>query len=122
MSNAPERFLAWRWEDEDDEVKLVYQPDSKKPNAGTFILGKEDHTLGNLLRVQLLRDPNVRFAGYRMPHPLIFDTHVRVETMDSKISPKNVFDCALSDLLLETEILEKSWDTAVQEFERSQGI
>ena len=25
---------------------------------------KEDHTLGNLLRIQLLRDNNVRFAGY----------------------------------------------------------
>ena len=60
------------------------------PNCGTFILGKEDHTIGtivvdniiiitnhnycysigNLIRIQLLRDPQVRFAGYKMPHPL----------------------------------------------------
>ena len=58
--------------------------------VGTFILGKEDHTIGNLLRYQLLRDPSVRFAGYRMPHPLVFDCHVRVETMDSKLTPINV--------------------------------
>ena len=90
MSNAPERYLSWRWEDESDELRLSYNPDSKKPNAGVFVLSKEDHTIGNLIRLQLLRDSNVRFAGYRMPHPLIFDCHIRVETMDSKVTPINV--------------------------------
>ena len=89
--NAPERYLQWRWEDESGEAgKLKYNVDSKKPNAGTFILAKEDHTMGNLLRIQLLRDPNVRFAAYRMPHPLVFDSHVRVETMDSRSTPIGV--------------------------------
>jgi DNA-directed RNA polymerase subunit L len=30
---------------------------------------KEDHTLGNTVRMQLHRDPNVVFAGYQVPHP-----------------------------------------------------
>lgn len=90
MANAPEKFLAWRWEDVDDEKRLVYSADSKKPNAGNFVLAKEDHTIGNLLRLQLLRDPSVRFAGYRIPHPLISECHVRVETMDSKLTPIQV--------------------------------
>ncbi len=92
MANAPEKFLTWRWEDEDDEKRLVYGADSKKPNAGNFVLAKEDHTIGNLLRLQLLRDPSVRFAGYRIPHPLIFECHVRVETMDSKLTPIQVIE------------------------------
>eukprot|EP01035_Chromulina_nebulosa_P056539 gene56539-77481_t len=110
--NAPDRFLTWRWENEEEEERerLKYQSDSKKPNAGTFILGKEDHTIGNLLRYQLLRDPSVRFAGYRMPHPLVFDCHVRVETMDSKLTPINVFESALFDLLQEMDILSKSFE------------
>jgi hypothetical protein len=48
-TNAPERFLSWRFEDPSSEAskrRLQYLPDSKKPNAGTFILAKEDHTLG----------------------------------------------------------------------------
>lgn len=90
MSNAPDRFLAWRWEDESDAERLVYNPDSKKPNAGTFVMKKEDHTIGNLLRMQMLRDPSVRYAGYRLPHPLIMECHVRVETMDSKLTPPQV--------------------------------
>ena len=111
MSNAPERFLTWRWDDEADEAnRLTYQPDSKKPNAGMFILGKEDHTLGNLIRIQLLRDASVRFAGYRMPHPLIFDCHIRVETMGSKMSPITLFESALTDLLMETETMERQFE------------
>lgn len=110
MSNAPDRFLTWRWEEDPDEVdeaaeafdraslgalpqrpkRVTYTKDSKRPNAGTFVFGKEDHTLGNLLRVQLLRDPSVRFAGYRMPHPLIFDCHVRIETTDARLNPQKV--------------------------------
>ena len=86
----PERYLSWRWEDESQENRLTYTPDSKKPNAATFVMHKEDHTLGNLIRIQLLRDPNVRFAAYRMPHPLIYETHIRIETMDSKVTPINV--------------------------------
>jgi DNA-directed RNA polymerase II subunit RPB11 len=128
--NAPDRFLTWRWEEEPEDEneengdipeiepsaipgvvngppkRLTYTKDSKRPNAGTFILAKEDHTLGNLIRIQLLRDAQVRYAGYRMPHPLIFDCHIRVETMDATLTPVQVFASALADLQLETEILE----------------
>ena len=136
--NAPDRFLTWRWEEdfEDEAIedvtgmmsnlatgpaavgvpapgyrqkKLTYCKDSKRPNAGTFILAKEDHTLGNLIRLQLLRDKNVRFAGYRMPHPLVFDCHLRVETMDANHTPKQVLDSALNDLLLELETLDREF-------------
>lgn len=99
MANAPEKFLTWRWEDEDDEKRLSYTPDSKKPNTGNFVMPKEDHTLGNLFRMQLLRDPSVRFAGYRIPHPLIFECHLRVETMDSKLTPIKV--CVLIMVFLD---------------------
>jgi DNA-directed RNA polymerase II subunit RPB11 len=119
MVNAPERFLSWRWEDEEDEEtkKLTYTPDSKRPNGGTFTLQKEDHTMGNLIRLQLLRDDQVRFAGYRVPHPLILQADIRVETMDSKITPVNVFDAALEDLRTEVDRLKNQFDQACTSFE-----
>lgn len=49
--------------------KLTFTRDTKVSNAGTFIVQKEDHTLGNTVRMQLHRDPNVVFAGYQVPHP-----------------------------------------------------
>ncbi|KAH9258392.1 hypothetical protein BASA81_003441 [Batrachochytrium salamandrivorans] len=52
-----------------NEKKVTVVNDSKIINASIFYLAKEDHTLGNALRMSLLRDKDVRFAGYRMPHP-----------------------------------------------------
>ena len=33
------------------ERKLSYERDTKVENAGTFVLQREDHTIGNLLRM-----------------------------------------------------------------------
>lgn len=35
------------------------------PNSSTFTINKEDHTLANMLRAHLLKDPCVIFAGYK---------------------------------------------------------
>ena len=40
----------------------------------------EDHTLGDLLRIYLLRHKQVRFAGYRLSHPLDDTLELRVQT------------------------------------------
>ena len=53
--------------------------DTKVPNASIFTINKEDHTLGNLIRHQLLKDPNVLFAGYKNPHPLEHKVVIRVQ-------------------------------------------
>ncbi len=44
----------------------------------------EDHTIGNLLRTLLLEDPSVRYAGYRVDHPLVGNLVVAVRTNGSK--------------------------------------
>ena len=44
----------------------------------------EDHTVGNLLRTVLLEDPNVRYAGYRVEHPLVGNLVIAVRTDGSK--------------------------------------
>jgi DNA-directed RNA polymerase II subunit RPB11 len=124
MANAPERYLCWRWEDEEDEEdeKLRYTPDSRKPNGGLFVLNKEDHTLGNLIRMQLLRDNKVRFAGYKVPHPLITECHLRIETMDSNTTPIATFETALTDLQMEINTIETQFKKDVAEFEQSEGL
>ena len=93
-------------EDDDQENRLEYTPDTKIPNAGLFKLNKEDHTMGNLLRMQLLRDNKVRFAGYKVPHPLIHSCHIKVQTMDSMTNPVSAFESALQDLSMEVDSIE----------------
>jgi DNA-directed RNA polymerase subunit L len=76
--NQPDRYE--RFVLPPGERKVVYERD-KIPGAGTFTFSREDHTLGNLLRMQLLQDKNVLFAGYRIPHPLEHKMLVRVQTL-----------------------------------------
>lgn len=48
--------------------------------------------------------------GYRVPHPLVFDVHVKVETMDHRTTPIKVFEAALEDLSLEVETLTNKFE------------
>jgi DNA-directed RNA polymerase I and III subunit RPAC2 len=50
------------------------------PTSRTFVLGDEDHTLGNALRHVLIKDERVNFAGYCVPHPSEPVVHIRVQT------------------------------------------
>ena len=72
--NAPptfESFILF-----DGEKKITREQDTKVPNAAIFTLNKEDHTLGNMIRHQLLKDPNVIFSGYKNPSPFENKVHM----------------------------------------------
>jgi len=91
-----------------DELKLTYEEDSHMPNAGTFVILKEDHTLGNILRMQLLRDKRVLFAGYRMPHPLEPRLVIKVRTTPDT-NPTAVLTQAIANTRQELTTLEKNF-------------
>jgi DNA-directed RNA polymerase II subunit RPB11 len=101
--NQPDRYA--RFVLPEDVKKLEWAPDQKLPSAGTYILEREDHTLGNLVRMQLLRNPNVVFAGYRIPHPLEPRMVVRLQTTDAT-GPQDAFVQALHDLRYEVAELQ----------------
>ncbi|RZC08373.1 DNA-directed RNA polymerases II, IV and V subunit 11-like isoform X1 [Glycine soja] len=58
--------------------KVSYERDTKIINAASFTIEREEHTIDNILRMQLHRDPNVLFVGYKLPHPLQYKIIVRV--------------------------------------------
>ena len=47
--NAPARQLLWVLPE--GQKKMEMEKDTKIPNAANFIIHKEDHTVGNLLRM-----------------------------------------------------------------------
>jgi len=83
--NAPDRFELFLLAD--GEKKITEAIDTRTPNTSIFTVNKEDHTLGNLLRAHLLKDPHVLFAAYRIPHPLFAKFEMRVQT-DGELTPK----------------------------------
>lgn len=108
--NAPASFESFLLHD--GEKKIVIQKDTKVPNAAHFIINKEDHTLGNLLRAQLLKDPKVLFAGYKVPHPLEYKFVLRVQTTEGYM-PQEALSTAITDLISELNLLEEQFKEAV---------
>ena len=82
MANAPDRYE--RFVVDSDQLKIDFEKDTRLPNAGTFVILREDHSIGNLMRTQLHRDETVTFAGYRIPHPLEAKLLVKLSTNGSK--------------------------------------
>lgn len=87
-----------------------YVPSSNLPNAGTYHIRLHDHTLGNALRMELLKDKKVLFAGYRNPHPLEHLIELRIQTVLSE-EPKDALMRAVKNL-------QKTASTILTEFDR----
>jgi len=100
-----------------DEKKVTIEKDTKVPNAAVFTVNKEDHTLGNALRTQLLKDPQVLFAGYKIPHPLEAKFVLRVQTTPD-YSPQEAFTNAITDLISEISLLEERFGTAFENLQK----
>lgn len=77
-----------------------------------------DHTIANLFRMQLLRDPNVRFAGYYHPHPLVHYINLKIQTNNSNVAPVEVLSSAIEDLSNETDHLITQFQDAMESWRR----
>ena len=49
----------------------------------TFIMKREDHTLGNSLRYIIINWKNVDFCGYSVPHPSLNQINIRIQSNNS---------------------------------------
>merc|ERR1712066_430395 len=94
--------------------KITKEQDTKVPNASIFSLNKEDHTVGNLIRHQLLKDPNVLFSGYKNPSPFVNQIQIRVQTT-SDYTPRDAFMNALTDLLSELSLFEERFKEGLRD-------
>lgn len=66
--------------------------------------------LSLILYRQLLRDHQVKFAGYIHPHPLVHRIDLRVQTLDKrKCTPIQAVDNALADLNQEISIMQEAF-------------
>jgi DNA-directed RNA polymerase II subunit RPB11 len=81
-------------------MRISMEMDTKIPNAATFTILKEDHTLGNMLRMKLLDNPQVIFAGYKMPHPLEHEFLLKVQTTKDT-TPLQVLQEEINKLITE---------------------
>merc|ERR1712110_887805 len=105
--------------DDDSVQKVTCQNDHKVPNAVMLVIEREDHTLGNILRMQLLEDDQVLFSGYRVPHPLEPAIQVRVQTRSEDPGPVQVLHNAIDSLKTELGTIDSRFQAAIQDFRRT---
>ncbi|KDQ58438.1 hypothetical protein JAAARDRAFT_34234 [Jaapia argillacea MUCL 33604] len=101
--NAPSRYELFVLDEGEKAVEIT--DDTKIPNAATVKILKQDHTLGNMIRAQLLANPTVLFAGYKVPHPLHPYFLIKIQT-DGTTTPTDVLQQACTKLIGTLSTLE----------------
>lgn len=113
--NAPENFELFIIPE--GKNKVEYVEDSKLPNTGMFTILLEDHTIGNLLKMQLLRDERIRFSGYRKPHPLENKIELKVST-NGECTPGEVLKGSIQNLIADIDQCSKKFSEEVMRFKK----
>ena len=80
-----------------------------------------DHTLGNVVRHQLLQDSRVRFAGYKKPHPLEEKSEIKVHT-DGTVKPDEAVRDSCNKLNEQLELLANEFKLELQKFVGEDGL
>ncbi|KAK3901311.1 hypothetical protein C8A05DRAFT_16491 [Staphylotrichum tortipilum] len=69
-------------EEEEEEVQRVRLLPGSTPTAASFEFLNETHTLGNALRYIIMKNPDVEFCAYAIPHPSEPKMNVRIQTFE----------------------------------------
>lgn len=64
----------------DDDKITVLPGMASDGSAASFKIKDEDHTLGNTLRYMIMKNPDVEFCGYSIPHPNDNFMNLRIQT------------------------------------------
>ncbi|PYH48239.1 DNA-directed RNA polymerase core subunit RPC19 [Aspergillus saccharolyticus JOP 1030-1] len=82
MDAGPEQ----QYEQEDvlelEDKRIVVLPGATE-TAASFQFDGEGHTLGNALRYTIMKNPQVEFCGYTIPHPSETKMNLRIQTFDT---------------------------------------
>ncbi|XP_077974557.1 DNA-directed RNA polymerases I and III subunit RPAC2-like [Styela clava] len=102
------------------QAKLQIEPleDGSGENCCTFVFYDEDHTLGNALRYIIMKNPEVEFCGYSIPHPAENKLNLRIQT--NGVSPTDVLRKGLEELLNTSDHVLKTFEDAIFKFEKDQ--
>ncbi|KAA8572469.1 hypothetical protein MFRU_003g03080 [Monilinia fructicola] len=95
------------------EQRLRILPGSTD-TAASFEFKKEDHTLGNALRYIIMKNPDVEFCGYSIPHPSEELMNVRIQTYT--MSAEDALRKGLDDLIDLCDVVADKFTTARQEY------
>ncbi|CAI6333950.1 unnamed protein product [Periconia digitata] len=101
-------------DDEKDRERIRVLAGSTE-NAASFQFDGEDHTLGNALRYVIMKNPDVEFCGYSIPHPSENKMNLRIQTYDN-VNVYTVLEKGLGDLMDMCDVVSEKFVIARDEF------
>jgi len=96
------------------EQRIRILPGSSE-TAASFEFRNEDHTLGNALRYIIMKNPDVEFCGYSIPHPSEAVMNIRIQTYDNTTAVQ-ALEKGFDDLIDLCDIVDEKFRDAKQEF------
>ncbi|KAM3081032.1 RNA polymerase subunit AC19 [Clarireedia jacksonii] len=95
------------------EQRIRMLPGSTE-NAASFEFKQEDHTLGNALRYIIMKNPDVEFCGYSIPHPSEELMNIRIQTYN--MSAEDALRKGLDDLIDLCDVVAEKFIVAREEY------
>ncbi|EWS71490.1 DNA-directed RNA polymerase II 13.3 kDa proteinRPB11, partial (macronuclear) [Tetrahymena thermophila SB210] len=87
--------------------KMQIVTNEKMINSKTIHMNLEDHTIGNLMRMHLLKNKEVKFAGYKVPHPLEPKLELKVQTV--KDNTNQILIDTIDTIMRQVETMQDSF-------------
>ncbi|KAL2886642.1 DNA-directed RNA polymerases I and III subunit RPAC2 [Ceratocystis lukuohia] len=115
MEDAPPAMEVAAEEAEEAEEELPQRvrilPGSDD-RAASFEFLDEGHTLGNALRWVIMKNPDVEFCAYAIPHPSEAKMNIRIQTYDG--FAVNALRKGLNDLAEMCDVMADKFTNSVQ--------
>ncbi|PWW80416.1 RBP11-like subunits of RNA polymerase [Tuber magnatum] len=78
-------------------IRIMTLPGEEEGSASFEIIG-EDHTLGNALRYIIMKNPEVEFCGYSIPHPSEDKMNIRIQIYPEYWEQTRPYDALMKGL------------------------
>ncbi|XP_035681769.1 DNA-directed RNA polymerases I and III subunit RPAC2-like [Branchiostoma floridae] len=101
------------------KLEVVQTLDSDE-SCQTFVLHDEDHTLGNALRYMIMKNPDVDFCGYSVPHPSEHKINLRIQSRGPPAA--DILRRGLTELNALCEHVQNTFEGAVEEYKMNQAM
>ncbi|KAL4898535.1 DNA-directed RNA polymerase [Aspergillus ambiguus] len=102
-----------------EEKRIVVLPGHTK-TAASFQFDGEGHTLGNALRYAIMKNPQVEFCGYTIPHPSETKMNLRIQTYDTT-DAFEALEKGLDTLMDLCDVVTEKFTTARDAFNASEA-
>ncbi|RJE18894.1 hypothetical protein PHISCL_08776 [Aspergillus sclerotialis] len=102
------------------EDKRVIVLPGASDTAASFQFEEEGHTFGNALRFAIMKNPDVEFCGYTIPHPSENKMNLRIQTYESTTAIE-ALEKGLNDLMDLCDVVTEKFTTARDQFNAAEA-